>query len=96
MFLFNSIYHFMVCEMPTSKPLQLPPPSYAGAVETNLPLMLLMPEMGLSYILNSSDPLCLERKKDKNTVIQNSEICVFFFALISGELFTFSRPQVQH
>ena len=40
------------------------PPSL-GVVGTNSPLILLMPELGLLYILSSSDPLCKKEKKDR-------------------------------
>lgn len=39
-------------------------PPYSWVVGTNSPLILLMPELGLLYILSSSDPLCGEKKKE--------------------------------
>lgn len=47
---------------------------YSGVVGTNSPLILLMPELGLLYILSSSDPLCEEKKKTDKTVRQSCEI----------------------
>lgn len=43
---------------------------YSGVVGTNSPLILLMPELGLLYILNSSDPLCGDKKKETKTECQ--------------------------
>lgn len=54
--------------------MQIPSPSphpSSGVVGTNSPLILLMPELGLLYILSSSDPLCGDkRQKTKDSVVK--------------------------
>lgn len=44
----------------------------SGVVGTNSPLILLMPELGLLYILNSSDPLCRKANERQRQKVRHS------------------------
>lgn len=47
-------------------------PPFSGVVGTNSPLILLMPELGLLYILSSSDPLYGRKKKRQRHTVRHS------------------------
>ncbi len=73
-------FHLMLSattdQMASWKCRQAPPCSVV--VGTNSPLILLMPELGLLYILSSSDPLCRKRDKRHDSQAQlwnNGESC---------------------